>query len=63
MFYIGCLKLFSDNLIDINGEEINYSKEAKNLLDENQRNTRISLLENFRLYQKNSLFLSIAVFG
>ena len=24
----------SDNLIDINGEEINYSKEAKNLLDE-----------------------------
>ena len=34
VLYPVCLKLFSDNLIDINGEEINYSKEAKNLLDE-----------------------------
>ena len=34
ILYPVCLKLFSDNLIEINGEEINYSKEAKNLLDE-----------------------------
>ena len=34
VLYPVCLKLFSDNLIDINGEEVNYSKEAKNLLDE-----------------------------
>ena len=34
VLYPVCLKLFSDNLIDINGEEIHYSKEAKNLLDE-----------------------------
>ena len=33
VLYPVCLKLFSDNLIEINGEEINYSKEAKNLLD------------------------------
>ena len=34
ILYPVCLKLFSDNLIEIDGEEINYSKEAENLLDE-----------------------------
>lgn len=34
VLYPVCLKLFSDNLIEIKGENINYSKEAKSLLDE-----------------------------
>ena len=34
VLYPVCLKLFSDNLIEINGEEIVYSNEAKNLLNE-----------------------------
>ena len=34
VLYPVCLKLFSDNLIEIDGEQIIYSKEAKNLLYE-----------------------------
>ena len=34
VLYPVCLKLFSDNLIEIDGEEIIYSKEAENLLQE-----------------------------
>ena len=32
VLYPVCLKLFSDNLIEIDGEEIIYSEEAENLL-------------------------------
>ena len=34
ILYPVCLKLFSDNLIEIDGEEIIYSKEAENLMHE-----------------------------